>query len=229
MELLAASLKLKTATVKNIVTAQAIPSDIEVLFLLSVPDQLKSSLLKAAKLLLYTPPDEHFGIVPLEAMLAGVPVLASNTGGPLETVVDSVTGWLRSVEYPHQWTEVMYQVLHKMSEAQLAEIGENGREHVKDEFSTAKMAKSFNEEIETMIKAPRPQSTELGDVGVAIFLYIASLGAIAFVWNEATRTDWPGVTNTPLQIALGLALIFMAITVMVLATYKLRQHESAFM
>ena len=83
LETLAASLDLKSATAKNIVSAQAVPDDIEVLFLLSVPDQLKSSLLKTARLLIYTPSDEHFGIVPLEAMLAGVPVLAANSGGPL--------------------------------------------------------------------------------------------------------------------------------------------------
>ena len=229
MELLAASLKLKTATVKNIVTAQAIPSDIEVLFLLSFPDQLKSSLLKAAKLLIYTPADEHFGIVPLEAMLAGVPVLASNTGGPLETVVDGLTGWLRPVESPHLWTVVMHEVLHRMSDAQLSSIGENGREHVKEEFSTAKMAKSFDQEIDAMIKAPRPQATELGDVGAAIIIYLASLAAIAFVFMEARRTDIPGLPNTPTHIALGLVVIGVAITVMGLATWKLRQHESAFM
>ncbi len=209
-------------------TAQAISSDIEVLFLLSVPDHLKSSLLKAAKLLLYTPPDEHFGIVPLEAMLAGVPVLASNTGGPLETVIDGVTGWLRPVEHPHLWTAVLYHVLHHTSEAQLTEMGENGREHVKDEFSTTKMAQSFDQEIDNMIKAPRPQSTELGDVGVAIILYLASLGAIGFVFREATRTDTPGLSNTLTHVALGVAVIVVAISVMALATWKLRQHESAF-
>jgi alpha-1,3/alpha-1,6-mannosyltransferase len=48
--------------------------------------------------LIYTPENEHFGIVPLEAMLAGIPVLATNTGGPLETIYDGRIGWLRSPE-----------------------------------------------------------------------------------------------------------------------------------
>ena len=68
----------------------------DIVFLLSVPDELKRRLLHTAKLLIYTPKNEHFGIVPIEAMLAGVPVLATNTGGPLETIYDGRTGWLRS-------------------------------------------------------------------------------------------------------------------------------------
>ena len=227
--LLAASLKLKTATVKNIVTAQAIPDDIDVLFLLSVPDQLKSALLKAAKLLLYTPHDEHFGIVPLEAMLAGVPVLASNSGGPLETVIDAVTGWLRSTDHPYQWTEVIYQVLYKIPEAQLKEIGNNGKRHVQENFSISKMARTLDQEVKEMIQAPRPQATELGDVGVALLLFSASLGAIVFVFKEATRTDIPGLVNKPTDIALGMGIIVVAITAMTMVTWQLRQNESAYM
>lgn len=48
-------------------------------------------LLKGAKALVF-PTLEDFGIVPVEAMAAGVPVIAYGAGGALETVVEGKTG-----------------------------------------------------------------------------------------------------------------------------------------
>lgn len=228
LEALAESFKLKVATAKNIVSAQAIPEDIEILFLLSVPAQLKSSLLQAAELLVYPPSSEHFGIVPLEAMLAGVPVLAANSGGPLETVLDPETGWLRPVDKLEQWTDVMHQVLHEMPERTRQQIGEHGKRHVRAEFSETKMAHRLDEEIKAMIEAPRQQATELGDVGLAFFIYTMAIGAIAFVLREATRTDIPVAAIEMTDILVALALVGIAIFVSGAVTWKLLQNESAF-
>ena len=40
------------------------------------------------------PQNEHFGIVPLEAMAAARPVIACNSGGPRESVLHGTTGFL---------------------------------------------------------------------------------------------------------------------------------------
>ncbi|KAG5365648.1 Alpha-1,3/1,6-mannosyltransferase ALG2 [Yarrowia sp. B02] len=64
----------------------------DVIFFPSASNSFKNTLLHISKLLLYTPQNEHFGIVPLEGMLWKTPVLATNSGGPLETVKDNV-GW----------------------------------------------------------------------------------------------------------------------------------------
>jgi len=179
---LSESLGLRSATTRNIVTALSVPDDIEVLFLLSVPASLKSMLLNAARLLVYTPSQEHFGIVPLEAMLAGVPVLAADSGGPLETVVDGKTGWLTSVDDVKQWTQVMGMVLHEMSEEQLKEMGEAGRSRVKAEFSERKMAERLDEVIEEMVNAPRQAALSLQDLllglGVVGMLLIVGFAVI---------------------------------------------------
>lgn len=50
--------------------------------------------LYAASLAYVFPPIEDFGIMPLEAMAAGTPVIARRTGGAAETVRDGVTGAL---------------------------------------------------------------------------------------------------------------------------------------
>lgn len=152
---LAESFKLKTATTKTIVTALNVPDDVDVLFLLSVPSTLKDMLLHSARLLVYTPSNEHFGIVPLEAMLAGTPVLAANSGGPLETVVDGQTGWLCSPDDTAKWTEVMNRVLHETSDKDLKTMGKAGIKRVNAEFSDVKMAERFDELIDGMAGAKR--------------------------------------------------------------------------
>jgi len=41
---------------------------------------------------IYTPPNEHFGIVPIEALEQRRPVIVIDSGGPSETVIEGVTG-----------------------------------------------------------------------------------------------------------------------------------------
>lgn len=65
-----------------------------VTFLRSFSDKQKRNLLHNCMCILYTPSNEHFGIVPVEAMYMYCPVIAVNSGGPLESVVDNVTGFL---------------------------------------------------------------------------------------------------------------------------------------
>lgn len=149
LQQLADSLELSNATYKG--SDGALREDGNtVVFLLSVPDDLKQQLLHAAKLLIYTPKDEHFGIVPLEAMLAQVPVLATNTGGPLETIYDGRTGWLRSPEKVEQWSEVMRKPLIPSSADSLRAMGQKGRERVLAEFSQSRMSELLDKEIQQL-------------------------------------------------------------------------------
>ncbi len=60
----------------------------------SFSDEQRALLLAACTAVVYTPQREHFGIVPLEAMAAGRPVIACDSGGPRETVLHGKTGML---------------------------------------------------------------------------------------------------------------------------------------
>ncbi|KAJ5246631.1 hypothetical protein N7468_001614 [Penicillium chermesinum] len=152
---LATGLGLKTATSKTVVSALSIPDDIDVLFLLSVPTTFKDTLLLQSKLLLYTPINEHFGIVPVEAMRAGLPVLASNTGGPLETIVDGVTGWLRDAHDDEAWTAIIDKVLYELSETELETIANAGKSRADKEFSLTALGDRLEETISAMLAADR--------------------------------------------------------------------------
>lgn len=59
-----------------------------------VDDRQLADLYAGAKALLYPVEDEDFGMVPVEAMGYGVPVIAHNSGGPKETVIEGKTGIL---------------------------------------------------------------------------------------------------------------------------------------
>ena len=67
---------------------------VDVDFRLDISDSERATLFQTALSVVYTPDKEHFGIVPLEAMYAGTPVVAVDSGGPTETVVDGQTGFL---------------------------------------------------------------------------------------------------------------------------------------
>ncbi|MGA9314289.1 MAG: glycosyltransferase, partial [Solirubrobacteraceae bacterium] len=58
-----------------------------------VEDAERDALMSGARGLLF-PGEEDFGIVPIEAQAAGLPVIAYEVGGASETVIDGRTGVL---------------------------------------------------------------------------------------------------------------------------------------
>jgi glycosyltransferase involved in cell wall biosynthesis len=66
-------------------------------FMGSISDTELNDLYDGAKALIFCALDEDFGMVPVEAMAHGTPVIALAQGGVQETVVDGKTGVLFSV------------------------------------------------------------------------------------------------------------------------------------
>jgi glycosyltransferase involved in cell wall biosynthesis len=77
----------------------------------AVPRPDMPALLRSADLVVCTPWYEPFGIVPLEAMACGVPVVASAVGGFLDTVVDGATGTLVPPRRPDRLASAMRKLL----------------------------------------------------------------------------------------------------------------------
>ncbi len=73
-------------------------------------DERLRELYAAATALLFPARNEDFGMVVLEAMAAGTPVLAVDAGGPRTTVETGRTGWLLPPD-PAAWADRMAEVL----------------------------------------------------------------------------------------------------------------------
>lgn len=114
----------------------------KVSFFKSVSNDTKMALIKSAAAIIYTPTNEHFGIVPLEAMYMEKPVIAMRSGGPLETIKDSETGFLCE-ETADSVADAMLRFIkdHLLSST----MGAVGRKHVEENFSFNAFATSLND------------------------------------------------------------------------------------
>ena len=118
----------------------------KVTFLRSPSDEIKVQLLNQCKLLFYTPTNEHFGIVPLEAMYLSRPVIAVNSGGPTETIVHEQTGFLCESE-PEDFANAAALII---KDSKLGEkMGEMGRKRVQQRFSF----EAFTEKLDKIVQS----------------------------------------------------------------------------
>jgi glycosyltransferase involved in cell wall biosynthesis len=96
------------------------------------------ALLRSADAVVCTPWYEPFGIVPLEAMACGVPVVASAVGGLLDTVVDGLTGKLVPPRKPRALAATLH---HLLSHPTLLEqFGAAGRDRAASRYSWERVA-----------------------------------------------------------------------------------------
>ncbi|CAF1629403.1 unnamed protein product, partial [Adineta ricciae] len=142
-------------------------------FVRSFSDQEKHQYLSKAHCILYTPRNEHFGIVPLEAMQAGRPVIATKTGGPLETVVDGRTGYLCDEPLVETFAARMKEFVE--NENLSKQMGEQGREHVKKTFSFQPFAQKLGDHVNKLLNNSRSvPSSSLGFLLKLVFAFLVS-------------------------------------------------------
>jgi glycosyltransferase involved in cell wall biosynthesis len=96
------------------------------------------ALIRSADVVVAAPWYEPFGIVALEAMACGVPVVASAVGGLADSVVDQQTGWLVPARDPAALAGALGQLL--ADPAKRAALGAAGVERARRRYSWRRVA-----------------------------------------------------------------------------------------
>ena len=89
------------------------------------------------------PPEEDFGITPVEAQAAGAPVIAYARGGQAETVVHEQTGYL----FPHQTVESLVQSVKRL-EASVGQFEAGALSAHAEQFSAMQFQTKFQSFVE---------------------------------------------------------------------------------
>lgn len=112
------------------------------------------ALLRSADLVACVPWYEPFGIVPLEAMACGVPVVASAVGGLIDTVVDGRTG----VHVPPRRPAALSAALRELlaDPGGRAELGLAGRDRAVSRYSWDRIAFDVQRVYERCVVGGRP-------------------------------------------------------------------------
>jgi glycosyltransferase involved in cell wall biosynthesis len=95
---------------------------------------------------------EPFGIVLLEAMARGVAVLAVNSGGPSELIVDGHSGVLARSGEPAALADALEPLI--VSPQLRAQLARAGRERYLADFTDAAMRRRFFGELERLLAGP---------------------------------------------------------------------------
>lgn len=101
--------------------------EVELEIICNVSDHEFIELYNRASVVVYAPIREPFGLVPLEAMACGIPVVAVREGGVQESIVHEHTGLLIERD-PVRFAEAIHLLLSNPKLAK--EYGHNGRQHV---------------------------------------------------------------------------------------------------
>lgn len=109
------------------------------------------AFLRSADVVACTPWYEPFGIVPLEAMACGIPVVASSVGGLNDSVLDGVTGYHVPPRSPGQMAHALRALLEDPSLR--ANFGNRGRRRVAARFTWERVAATTLEVYRTLVPA----------------------------------------------------------------------------
>lgn len=117
-------------------------------------DDMPAAYLLCDVAILPTTVPESFGRAAVEPQAMGRPVIASNHGGTVETVLDGVTGWLVAPGDAEAWASAMTRVIEAGSARRL-EMGQSGMRRARQLYRVDAMCAATLAAYERVLEARR--------------------------------------------------------------------------
>ncbi|MDP3995699.1 MAG: glycosyltransferase, partial [bacterium] len=95
--------------------------------------------------------DEPFGLVMIEAMACGTPVIAFNRGSVPEVIEDGKTGFICKPNDLNSMVKAIKRI-YQMPEKEYAQMRLNCRQHVEEKFTAERMVSEYEKVYKKMLK-----------------------------------------------------------------------------
>ena len=115
-------------------------------------DDMPAAYLLADLAILPTVVPESFGRAAVETQVMRRPVIASNHGGVIETILEGKTGWLAAVDDPDAWAEALGQALD-LDPADRQAMGALGKDRARQLYSAEAMCSATLAAYERVLEA----------------------------------------------------------------------------
>jgi glycosyltransferase involved in cell wall biosynthesis len=126
-----------------------IGNDERIKLLTNISEEEMKQLYARCYCVVFTPINEDFGLIPLEANASYKPIIAANEGGPRETIKNNFNGFL--INNKKELVEKMLEV--SKNEQLTKKLGKNGRKFVEKNFSWERFFKVFDKRINEITKS----------------------------------------------------------------------------
>jgi glycosyltransferase involved in cell wall biosynthesis len=123
--------------------------DVQLLLYNNVSDEELINYYNSTRITAYTPVQEPFGLVPLESMACGTPVIAVKEGGIQESILHGQTGLLVERD-PLLFSEALQSILTNQS--LLDEYSRNGRDHILKYWTWDKAVATIDEYLISSVR-----------------------------------------------------------------------------
>lgn len=117
-------------------------------------------LYKAAHFTVLLSKEEPFGLVAIESMASGTPVIASASGGILDIITDSSLGFLVEGPTKENALNVIKSAIDSIGTQRYFDLSQNGRIHIERNFCIKDCVKKYEKYIFDLYQAERLNSLE---------------------------------------------------------------------